>query len=257
MCVYVCVRVCVCVCLHVYVTSRYTGHTLSKVEKCQKEIVGFDICHRKASLRKFHSMTFSCFLKVTIWNVNVSEMVRASAKMHGTTFVEFDICRRMASMWKLYTMTMTYFLADNKLKSYYLWNTESLCKRMHWSTLKISFNNYHHYKSCIRVTLTYFFKVTILKYLYFRNIAWAKIKNYFKYLVFFNCFFLKRKPSLSCSCRFTNTCSEPPSSCSCSYYYSYVYIYIYICVCVCVFVCVCIVCVCVCVCECVCVCVCV
>ena len=44
-------------------------------------LVDFDICHRMVSLRKLYSVIVTCFLKVNILSVNISQMVRASAKM--------------------------------------------------------------------------------------------------------------------------------------------------------------------------------
>ena len=45
--------------------------------------VDFDICHRMVSMQKFYCMTFTYILKVKIKDVNISEMVRVSAKMCG------------------------------------------------------------------------------------------------------------------------------------------------------------------------------
>ena len=46
----------------------------------------------------------------------MSETVRASVKMYGTTFVGLDICHRMTSLQKLYSVTLTYVLKINHLK---------------------------------------------------------------------------------------------------------------------------------------------
>ena len=42
-------------------------------------------------------------------NANISDMVRADAKLHGTTFKELDICQR-----KLHLMSLTYFFKVKK-----------------------------------------------------------------------------------------------------------------------------------------------
>ena len=40
------------------------------------------------------------------YNLNISEKVRASAIMQGTTFKDFDICQRMTPLRKLHQMTL-------------------------------------------------------------------------------------------------------------------------------------------------------
>ena len=40
----------------------------------------FDACHRRTALQKFYSMTVTYFCKVKIWNVTISEIVRAREK---------------------------------------------------------------------------------------------------------------------------------------------------------------------------------
>ena len=42
-------------------------------------------------------------------------MVRASAKMHGTTFIDLDIRKQMIPLRKLYLMTLTYFSGSKSL----------------------------------------------------------------------------------------------------------------------------------------------
>ena len=53
------------------------------------DFVDFGVYRRMASLRKCYSVTLTYFLKVKIRNVNISEAVRAGAKMHGTSFEDF------------------------------------------------------------------------------------------------------------------------------------------------------------------------
>ena len=52
-------------------------------------------------------------------------MVRASEKMHVTTFVDFDICHRMAQLRKLYSVTLPYYFKVNNLKRQYLGKGDS------------------------------------------------------------------------------------------------------------------------------------
>ena len=65
-CVYVCVCVCLCVCVSACVRIVRTDHTLAKIKHVKMTFVDFDICHRKASLRKLYSVTLTLtyFFKV-------------------------------------------------------------------------------------------------------------------------------------------------------------------------------------------------
>ena len=51
--------------------------------------VDFVICHRRSSLRTLYSLTLTYFLKVKMWNVNISETVSASTKRHWINFPDF------------------------------------------------------------------------------------------------------------------------------------------------------------------------
>ena len=70
------ISVCVCVCL--CVTFLINGRILTKIKN-----VKTDICHRMVSLQKMISVTLTYLLMVKNVNVNISEMVRASAKWIG------------------------------------------------------------------------------------------------------------------------------------------------------------------------------
>ena len=51
-----------------------------------------------------------------ILNVDISEIVRASAKIHRTTFVDLDICQRMLQWRKLHLIILTYFFKIKIIK---------------------------------------------------------------------------------------------------------------------------------------------
>ena len=60
----------------------------------KKSVVDFDICHRKVSAKiVFRDQDL---FKVENYNFHVSETIRASVKMCGSSFVDFDFCHRMA-----------------------------------------------------------------------------------------------------------------------------------------------------------------
>ena len=49
-----------------------------------------------------------------VQRINISETVRASAKIHGMAFKDLDICQRMIPLQKLHLMTLTYFFKSIK-----------------------------------------------------------------------------------------------------------------------------------------------
>ena len=59
---------------------------------------------------KIHSVTLTYFLKVQIWNVNISERIRGKAKMIEQLLYIWVFCQRMLPLWSLHlTITFTYF----------------------------------------------------------------------------------------------------------------------------------------------------
>ena len=80
--------------------------------------VDFDICHRMASLRRLYSVTLTYFFKVIFLfkNVNISDKVRACAKMNQMIFIDFDICQQITPLPKLYSLSFTYFFQGHKFK---------------------------------------------------------------------------------------------------------------------------------------------
>ena len=69
------VSVCVCVCL--FVTIVHTGHTLAEIKNVRIRIIVKIVLDLHFEGKKFETF--------------ISEMVRASAKMHGTIFADFYI----------------------------------------------------------------------------------------------------------------------------------------------------------------------
>ena len=55
---------------------------------------------------------------------NISETVRASAKMQAVTFIDVDICNRMASL-RMTFVTLTEIMKDNIFKRYYFKNDKN------------------------------------------------------------------------------------------------------------------------------------
>ena len=86
------------------------------VQKCIK-MHGMTFVDLK-TLQKLYSLTLIYFFKVTglKLNVNISEMVRASAKFHPTSLIDFDIFYQNSSLRILYYVTLTYFLKFKNLK---------------------------------------------------------------------------------------------------------------------------------------------
>ena len=60
------------------------------------------------------------FWRSTILNVNISDMVKASAKMHKMTFIDFNFCQWLMPLRKLHLMTLTYFFKV-KIRKYISW----------------------------------------------------------------------------------------------------------------------------------------
>ena len=52
-----------------------------------------------------------------IWNVNISETVRAGAKMHGTAFRDFYIQHRTASLQTLYSCDIDLFFEGKQFET--------------------------------------------------------------------------------------------------------------------------------------------
>ena len=65
--------------------------------------------YRMASLRMLYSLTLTYFFHDQIFQVDVSNTLRASAKLEMMTFVYFNIFYQMASLRMLYSLTVTYF----------------------------------------------------------------------------------------------------------------------------------------------------
>ena len=59
-------------------------------------------------IAKMYFVTLTYFLKVIYLKRYISETIRVSAKMHGTTFLDFDYLSLKDNF--LYSMTVTYFL---------------------------------------------------------------------------------------------------------------------------------------------------
>ena len=88
-----------------------------------EKYVDCDVCHRMMQLRKLHSAILDLhFEDSNLKIVDHSETVRASARIHGTTFKDFDICQRTISLRKLHLMT--YFFKVKNSKFYHLGNGE-------------------------------------------------------------------------------------------------------------------------------------
>ena len=62
------------------------------------------------------SWPWSTFWRSKLLNVNISEKVRASAKMHGTTFKDLDICRWMIPLRQLHAVILSYYFKVQKMK---------------------------------------------------------------------------------------------------------------------------------------------
>ena len=111
----------VCLCMWLYFTTFVSkGRTLTNIKNVKKDvcwswhlplngIIAKIILHERLSVKYFLKV-------INIWNVNISEMVRAGTKIHGTTFVDFYIFDRMVSLRKLFFMTLTYFLKVTSMK---------------------------------------------------------------------------------------------------------------------------------------------
>ena len=78
--------------------------------------VDFNICNRMKHCKNCIPWPRPTFWRSKIWNVNISEMVRASAKMYRMTFLDFDIFYRMASLRELYNVTLIFFLKFKHLR---------------------------------------------------------------------------------------------------------------------------------------------
>ena len=110
------VRFCVCLSFYLRVTIVRTGQTLTKIKNVN------DVCKLRhlwsnGDIAKIAHGDLDLFIDVTkSKTLYVSEMVRANASMHWTSFGDFDICHRIASLRKLYFVNLTYFLKINKLK---------------------------------------------------------------------------------------------------------------------------------------------
>ena len=93
-------------------------------EREKRSITSFkevDIPHRMEPLRMFYTVTLTYIVKVNNFlNINISETVRAIAKMYDATLIEFDICYQMTPL----RMTTEIFKVTN-LKRLYLRNDES------------------------------------------------------------------------------------------------------------------------------------
>ena len=54
--------------------------------------IDFDICNLPATLPVLYSVTLTYLFTVKYFKCNISETVRASAKLQEMTFVDFNIC---------------------------------------------------------------------------------------------------------------------------------------------------------------------
>ena len=76
------------VCLWVWVTFASIGRILAKFKIVKMTFENIDMCHRFRHCENCTPWPWPNFLRYKIWNINISETVRARAKMHRTTFVD-------------------------------------------------------------------------------------------------------------------------------------------------------------------------
>ena len=95
--------------IFVILTCEYLENGESYSEKfLSMTFLEVDIYNRVGPLRMLYSVTLTKIFKITHWNVNISETVRAIANIRHMTFAEVDIRDRIAPFWMLYSVTLIF-----------------------------------------------------------------------------------------------------------------------------------------------------
>ena len=107
--------------------NLFVSETVRAIAKMCGVFCYCDICHRMMSLLKLFSVNFLFEGE----HYKILETVRASAKMHRTTFIYLDICQRIIPLRCLHIMTLTYLFKGKKsdiLLSWKQWELEQTCE---------------------------------------------------------------------------------------------------------------------------------
>ena len=103
------VRFSICVYVCVFITFLITGRILTKIKNVKNNVYRFlDLPSNGAIANVILHDPDLLFTRLNVSNINISETVRASAKVHHWTFINFYIYHRITLLLVLYSVTLTF-----------------------------------------------------------------------------------------------------------------------------------------------------